>query len=158
MQPPDGSERSPDDGDDESEALLWRRSAHTGPTTSPTALRRHYSRASDLDLRSRRPTKFVYTDERSSLLEHVGGLDRSYTSFLASISATPRLRASRRQSVHNGTYLTKSHSRSALFSQRLVNALSSNRDPGPSGSLEDSKTSFSEHRVWYDQVCQQSLR
>ena len=152
MQRPNASECSPDDGDGEREALLWQRSANTGPTTSPTASRRHYSRASDLDLRSRRPTKFTHTDERSSLLEHVGGLDQSYASFLASTSATPKLRASRRQSVHSGIYLSKSHNRSALFSQRLVNALSSNRDPGSSGGLEDSKTSFSEHRVWYDQV------
>lgn len=144
---------SEDRGRDEEETPS-QRSRHTGPTTSPTTIRRmHSTRMSDLDLRSRRPTRQSYADERSSLLEYADGMEQSYTSLHRSPSMTPRVRASRRPSITDGVYLSKSHNRSALFSQRLVSALSSNRNVNyQNGSLEDSKTSFSDHRVWYDQV------
>ncbi|KAI9886494.1 MAG: hypothetical protein M1823_001674 [Watsoniomyces obsoletus] len=147
---PHHSNESEDDVDDTN----WQQTHRTGPNTSPTRTRRLYSdRPSQVDLRSRRPTRLSYMDERSSLLENADGADQSYTSFVDSISATPRARVSRRHSIHDGVYMSKSHSRSALFSQRLVNALSSNGNAGyGGGGMEDSKTSFSEHRVWYDQV------
>ncbi len=148
-----------DDPEDDVDDTYWQPSNQTGPNTSPTRTRRLYStRASEVDLRSRRPTRLSYMDERSSLLENADGADQSYTSFVDSTSATPRARVSRRHSIHDGVYMSKSHSRSALFSQRLVSALSSNGNAGyGGGGMEDSKTSFSEHRVWYDQVWDEAL-
>ena len=138
------------DGD----GYFWHQSRHTGPPTSPMTIRRmNSSRTSDLDLRSRRPARNSQADERSGLLGSADDIDHSYASIARSASVTPRPRASRRPSIADGIFLSKSHSRSALFSQRLVSALSTNRDSGyQAANMEDSRTSASEHRVWYDQV------
>ncbi len=81
-------------------------------------------------------------------------MEQSYVSFPNSVSATPRLRAWGRYNTYDGAlYLSTSHSRSALFSQRLASALSSNKSVhNHSESLEASKVSYSDHRAWYDQV------
>ena len=138
------------DGD----GYFWYQPRQTGPPSSPTTIRRmNSSRTSDLDLRSRRPARYPQPDERSSLLGPTEGIDHSYASIARSASMTPRARVPRMPTVADGTFLSRSRSRSALFSQRLVDALSSNRNIGyQAANMEDSRTSASEHRVWYDQV------
>ena len=95
----------------------------TSPTTTFRKLRRN--RTSDLDLPTRANT------ERSSLLGHHHGPSRSYSSMPASIPGTPRPYSVRHNSGNPVSNTRLRHSRagsfSQSFSQRLVNALGSER-------------------------------
>ena len=98
---------------------------------SPTVLKRLKStRTSSLDLRSRRPSRVNILDERSSLLGHTHGPNRPYTSVPSSVPGTPRPRFPREQSGAASVRVPRNLNRSgsSTFSQRLVNALSSQRD------------------------------
>lgn len=128
-----------DDEDDPTWPPLGR--SNTWSTRGPRAS----GRLSEVDLRSRMPPRSPYVDEHTGLLGEGDGLNRSYTSFSASLSTTPR-----RGSIH----IRRSHSLSASFSQRLVTALSSTRSRNDDGgNMEDSYASLRhDSRVWYDQV------
>lgn len=115
---------------------------------SPTATRRTLgsARTSDVDLRSRMPSRPFIIDENTSLLSYVGSAFQSY----ASVPDTPRPQISHGGSVRHAS---RHHNRSGSFGSRLASALSSERRRGVFGSgLEDSKISFyQDDRVWYDQ-------
>ncbi|KAH0565595.1 hypothetical protein GP486_001010 [Trichoglossum hirsutum] len=126
--------------------------------TSPSFTRRiRIAQASDLDLRlrSRMPTRSsTHVDEYSSLLENSDSTAQRYTS----VPPTPRPLLSRHQSTSNSIRRLRHHSRSGSFSQRLTNALISERQQAiNSGALDDSIPSlypgdfYNDERVWYDQ-------
>lgn len=133
-------------GEEESENLF---SSHTSmhTTTSPTAVRRlHSARTSDLDLRSRRPSR-LHLDENSSLLTYPDGLQRAYVSEPnTSVSEFPR-----HQSISGSIRITRNHSRASSWGVRGVGGIGPDRRSGEAGLLE-SKTLFPpDERVWYDQ-------
>ena len=134
------------DEDDEEEENIISQSASFLSQPSPTAARRlHSARTSDLDLRSRIPSRLQSTDERSSLLANRDGIPRSYT---APNTAQPLLSRSASQT---SLRLRKHHSRASSWGFRLTNPLGSSRKLSHSG-LEESKTSLiKDERVWYDQ-------
>ena len=133
-------------GEEESEDLF---SSHTSMHTpsSPAAVRRlHSARTSDLDLRSRRPSR-IHLDEHSSLLAYPDGLQRSYVSepdnFIPEFS--------RRQSMSGSLRIPRNHSRASTFGGRGAGAIASDRRSDEAG-LAESKTLFPpDERVWYDQ-------
>ncbi|KAI9678951.1 MAG: hypothetical protein M1829_001936 [Trizodia sp. TS-e1964] len=105
------------------------------------------ARASDLDLRSRMPSRTV--DEQSSLLGNTESGSRSYAS---SAAATPRPRLSRHHSSSGSVKFPRHHSRTPSFAYRLASALTISRRPTLIENLEDSKASiYRDDRVWYDQ-------
>ena len=112
---------------------------------APTNPRRLKStRTSDLDLRLRRPSKTLLLDENTSLLgDHDSPILRNY----ASVPNTPGPRA--RHPSRNASF----HNRVGSFTQRLTQALSSDRKyTHGSGNMEDSRGSLQhDERVWYDQ-------
>ncbi|KAL8796383.1 MAG: hypothetical protein Q9195_001290 [Heterodermia aff. obscurata] len=136
-----------DDDDEDEELSLAARAASLTPT-SPTAARRlHSARTSDLDLRSRIPSR-IQLDENSSLLAFADGRSRYNYTGSAPNTATGQ-RFSRRQS-HAGSIRTPRLSRASSWGFGLTNALGSERtlDSG----LAASKVSlFADERVWYDQ-------
>lgn len=147
----------PDDHDGDEDDLAWPQLAETRRSSTWGVRRlRSSGRASEVDLRSRLPSRSPYVDEQSSLLEHQhsSGPGRSYTSSAESISTTPRPTQSRRHSNPGSLRLPRSYSRGDSFSQRLVAALSSARGGNhDGGNMEDSIPSlYPDHRVWYDQV------
>lgn len=122
-------------------------STHTSiVTTSSPALRRlHSARTSDIDLRSRIPSRLLL-DEQSSLLEFTDGTQRSYTSE----PNTSRPYFPERHSVSETTRLPRNHSRASSWGVRLPAMLGSVRRT--SNGLAESKASlFTDERVWYDQ-------
>lgn len=129
-----------EEDDEEIENLF---SSHTSiPTpSSPAATRRlHSARTSDLDLRSRLPSR-LQLDEHSNLLafNHVS---ESYT-FVPEFS--------RRQSVAGSLRIPRNHSRASSWGVRGAGATGSDRRSGEAG-LAESKTLFPpDERVWYDQ-------
>lgn len=115
---------------------------------SPTNTRRLQSaRTSELDLRTRLPSR-ILTGEHSSLLANTDGV-QSYTSG----QTTPRQRFSRHQSIAGSLRLPRNHSRAGSWGVRLATALgSARRTTLNEESLENSKSSiFVDERVWYDQ-------
>ncbi|KAL9083773.1 MAG: hypothetical protein Q9165_008383 [Trypethelium subeluteriae] len=125
------------------------------PPLSPTASRRLKStRTSDLNLRSRRPSQANIQDERAPLLSHSFGPNRAYTSVPSSAPGTPRPWLPRHQSGAASVRAPRALTRAGswAFSQRLVNALSSQRDDAADDSIEASKASLvRDDRGWYDQ-------
>ncbi|MCJ1316742.1 hypothetical protein MMC15_002063 [Xylographa vitiligo] len=116
--------------------------------TSPTAIRRlHSARASDLDLRSRIPSRLLI-DEQSSLLGHQDGGPRNY-SYTAPNTSMPRF--SRRQSAAGSLRQPKNHSRSSSWGVRLAAAVGSNWRRNDSALSESKASLFTDERVWYDQ-------
>lgn len=92
------------------------RTPATQPTT-PTVVRKHgIARTSELDLRSRMPTRLPL-DEHMSLLAHADD-QRSYRSVPASTPATPKL-----PRLHSSTSIRRNHSRHGSFGLRLARAL-----------------------------------
>ena len=134
------------DEDDEDEDNIISQSASFLTPSSPVATRRlHSARTSDLDLRSRLPSRLQSTDERSSLLAFGDGTGRSYT---APNTARPRFSRTNSQS---SLRLPKHHSRASSWGVRLASALGSGRKFTSTG-LEESRASiFMDERVWYDQ-------
>ena len=133
-----------DEDDEEADNTISQSASFLIPS-SPAGLRRLYSaRTSDLDLRSRLPSRLQSTDERSGLLALADGVPRSYTA-----PNTARPRFSRRNS-QSSLRLPKNHSRASSWGLRLANALGSRKFT--SGGMEESKASlFMDERVWYDQ-------
>lgn len=132
-----------DEDDEEEDNIISQSASFLSP--SPTVGRRlHSGRTSDLDLRSRLPSRLQPTDERSSLLAFGDGVPRSYT---APNTARPRFsRTNSQSSIRN----PRNHSRASSWGFRLANALGSSRRFTPAG-MEESRTSFTDERVWYDQ-------
>jgi chloride channel 3/4/5 len=155
------SVRRGDDADDESDdAGYFERGEQTDTfsdttPTSPTAtFRRQFrlNRTSDTDLSRHAPT------ERSSLLGHRHG-SQSYMSVPATMPGTPggKPPGNRHHSRNHTQNERLRHSRtgsfSRSFSQRLVNALGSERRVAQENNLAASKASgfWHDDRVWYDQ-------
>ena len=132
------------DEQDEDGSIYSPAGLRTG-NTSPTARRRlHSNRTSDMDLRSRFPSRLL-VDEQSSLLGYPDGASRSYT-----VPNTSKPRFSRHQSLVGSLRQPKNHSRSSSFAVRLADAIKSpwRRSDG----MSESKGSlFTDERVWYDQ-------
>ncbi|KAI9808389.1 MAG: hypothetical protein M1827_007486 [Pycnora praestabilis] len=140
-----------EDEDDEADEERIPSAAQSITPVSPTAPRKLRSAlTSELDLRSRLPSRLTL-NEYSSLLGHPDGVNRSYTS----VPATPsRPRISRHQSTAGSPHISRNHSRAGSFGLRLSTALGSERRRNipNSANLEDSKASFfRDDRVWYDQ-------
>ncbi len=144
------SNASPHDSQrlDEQEEEELGLSSQTGIATpnSPAMIRRLRStKPSELDLRSRIPSRLP-PDEQSSLLAHT---DSRLT--YNSEPSTARLQCSERHSIAGSVRPQRNHSRANSWGFRLANALSSERRQCV-GGLEESKASlFTDERVWYDQ-------
>lgn len=132
--------------DDDEEDNIISQSASYMTASSPVASRRlHSARTSELDLRSRLPSRLQSYDERSSLLPFGDGSARSYT---APNTARPRFS---RKSSQDSLRLSKNHSRANSWGHRIASALASGRR-FTAGGMEESKASiFTDERVWYDQ-------
>ncbi|KAL8804972.1 MAG: hypothetical protein Q9200_005618 [Gallowayella weberi] len=111
--------------------------------TSPTATRRlHSARTSDIDLRSRLPSK-LHIDEHANLLAFSDGM-RNYTS-------APNTAGHRRSSHASSTLLPKHHHRSGSLGVRLATALGFDTTRSEAGLAESKVSLFTDERVWYDQ-------
>ena len=127
--------------DEEGDDIISSHASVITPTSPATTRRIHSARTSDLDLRSRLPSRLLL-DERTSLLGHADGIPKSYTE-----PNTAKPRFSRIQSQAGSIRVNKSrnHSRASSWGVRLASALGSN-------DLSESKaTIFQDERVWYDQ-------
>ena len=115
--------------------------------TSDLLRRSSSRRASDLDLRSRLPSRLLI-DENASLLANVDGNQNYATS-----ARTPRTWMSRHQSSAFPT--PKHHSRASSWGVKLASAVASSwrrTDTPKVGGLDESKGSlYTDERVWYDQ-------
>ncbi|KAL8722043.1 MAG: hypothetical protein Q9225_001419 [Loekoesia sp. 1 TL-2023] len=112
------------------------------PTSPPATRRLHSARTSDLDLRSRLPSR-LQLDEHSNLLAFPDGI-RNYTSAPNTATRIP----SRAGSI----LIPKHHSRSGSLGSRLATALGLDRRRRSESGLAESKVSlFTDERVWYDQ-------
>ena len=132
-----------DEDDDEEDRIVSQTASFLSP--SPTAARRlHSARTSDLDLRSRLPSRLQSYDERSSLLGR-DGVVRSYT---APNTARPRFS---RQSSQGSIRPPKNHSRTSSWGFRMASALGSGRRFTGSAMEESRASIFMDDRVWYDQ-------
>lgn len=132
--------------DDEEEDNIISQSASFLTPTSPVASRRlHSARTSELDLRSRLPSRLQSYDERSSLLAFGDGNARSYT---APNTARPRFS---RKGSQDSLQMPKNHSRANSWGFRLASALGSSRRFAASGMEESRASIFTDERVWYDQ-------
>lgn len=132
-------------GEDEETNFSSRASIVT--TSSPALIRRVYSaRTSEVDLRSRRPSR-IALNEHSSLLGYPDDLLRRY----ATEPNTARPQFSERHSISGNTSLPRNHSRASSWGFRLASALGSERGSGDAGLAESKASLFSDERVWYDQ-------
>ena len=133
-----------EEADEEEEDDIISSHASLITPTSPAATRRlHSARTSDLDLRSRLPSRLLL-GEHASLLGYADGVSKSYTE-----PNTARPRFNRLQSQAGSVRVNKSrnHSRASSWGGRLANALAS----GEGGLSESKATIFQDERVWYDQ-------
>ncbi|KAL8732020.1 MAG: hypothetical protein Q9166_002972 [cf. Caloplaca sp. 2 TL-2023] len=129
-----------EDEDDSEDTTTSPVAAGLATPTSPAAARRlHSTRTSDLDLRSRLPSR-LHLDEHSNLLAFSDGM-RNYTS-------APNTAAHRRSSLASSI---KHHSRSGSLGVRLATALGFDRTRGEAGLAESKVSLFTDERVWYDQ-------
>ena len=134
-----------DEDDEEEEDNIVSQSASFLSPSPTTARRLHSARTSDLDLRSRLPSRLQSTDERSSLLAYGDGIGRSYT---APNTARPRFS---RVNSQSSLRLPKHHSRASSWGVRIASALGSGRKFTPGGMDESKASIFMDERVWYDQ-------
>ncbi|KAK3176919.1 hypothetical protein OEA41_008245 [Lepraria neglecta] len=134
-----------DDDDEEADNVVSQQASFLLP--SPTAARRlHSARTSDLDLRSRLPSRLhSASDERSSLLGFGEGPNRSYTE-----PNTSKSRFSRTTS-QGSIRIPKNHSRASSWGLRLASALGSGRRFTGNGMDESKASIFMDERAWYDQ-------
>lgn len=115
--------------------------------SSPSMVRRLRSaRTSDLELRSRIPSRLML-DEHSSLLSFPGTISRNYTSE----PNTAHFQLSRRQSAVGSVRLQKNHSRASSWGVHRATTGGSERTPGEAGLAESKTSLFADERVWYDQ-------
>lgn len=139
-----------DDDNEEEELSFAARAALLTPTSPIAARRLHSARTSDLDLRSRLPSR-LQLDENSSLLAFPDGRARPYNFTASAPHTSIGHRFSRRQS-HIGSIKTpKNHSRANSWGFRLANALGSERALDDSGLAASKASIFTDERVWYDQ-------
>ena len=138
----DDDDEEEEEGEGEQSQIISQNVKLSSPT-SPTATRRLRSaRTSDLDLRSRLPTR-IPVDETASLLSFGHHRVKSYTE---PNTALPRFS---RVSSQNSFRTPKNHSRASSWGFRLASALGSGRK---FPDMSDSKGSFyMDERVWYDQ-------
>lgn len=130
------------DEDEDDEPAFSPIAAGLVTPSSPAATRRlHSARTSDLDLRSRLPSR-LQLDENSNLLAFSDGV-RNYTSAPNTAARIP----SRAGSI----LIPKHHSRSNSLGVRLANALGLDRNRSESGLAESKVSLFTDERVWYDQ-------
>ena len=114
---------------------------------SPTSARRlHSGKNSELDLRSRLPSR-LQLNEHSSLLEHPEGDPPNY----GGVPNTSRPHLSRQQSGIASIYQSRHHSRSASWGGRLASAMSSTFSRSDGRLIESKGSLFTDERVWYDQ-------
>ncbi|KAL9015276.1 MAG: hypothetical protein Q9173_000074 [Seirophora scorigena] len=115
------------------------------PTSPVVARRLRSTRTSDLDLRSRLPSR-LHLDEYSNLLAFPDGA-RNYTSAPNTAARIP----SRAGSI----LIPKHHNRSDSLGVRLATALGFDRSRrssrGEAGLAESKVSLFTDERVWYDQ-------
>ncbi|KAI4230433.1 MAG: hypothetical protein L6R36_000062 [Xanthoria steineri] len=134
-----------DDGDDDT--TFSSVTAGLPTPISPTATRRLRStRTSDIDLRSRLPSRKpsrLHLDEQANLLAFSDGI-RNYTS-------APNTAGHRRLSRASSMILPKHHNRSSSIGVRLATALGFDRARGEAGLAESKVSLFTDERVWYDQ-------
>ena len=143
----DASQTADDDDEAEDLSLAARVAALT--PTSPTAARRlHSARTSDLDLRSRLPSR-IQLDENSSLLAFPDGRSRYNYTASAPNTATGQ-RFPRRQSYAGSIKTPRNLSRASSWGFGLTNALGSERTLD-SGLAASKASLFADERVWYDQ-------
>lgn len=112
---------------------------------SMTTRRLHSTRSSDLDLRSRLPSRLPL-DDHSSLLAYPDG--RPKYSNEPNISKSI---SSERHSITGSYRPPRNHSRASSWGVRLANALSSGRRQDEAGLAESRTSLFTDERVWYDQ-------
>ncbi|MCJ1464266.1 hypothetical protein MMC07_002879 [Pseudocyphellaria aurata] len=136
-----------EEADEEDEEINFSSRASIITTSSPTTTRRLYSaRTSEVDLRSRRPSRMLL-NEHSSLLANQDGLQRSYTS--EPNTAKPPF-PDRRNTL--GTIrLPRNHSRASSWGARLASAFTTDTGSGDAGLAESKASLFADERVWYDQ-------
>lgn len=120
--------------------------------TSPIETRRPAStRTSDLDLRSRMPSRLPL-DETAGLLAHLDG-ESGYRTVPSTAPGTPRHRFSRQHSYNNSS-VRRNHSRHGSLGLRLARALGTDANEtastGPSPPSRKASIYFDD-RVWYDQ-------
>jgi hypothetical protein len=128
------STASGDDADEEErEAQFGLASEELLPPITPIspAVSRKLKSAHSSEIDFGPPRVSTY-DERSSLLGHHHGSNYTYTNLAASASATPRAR--RQHSGAASVRKPRQPSRSASFSVKLVNALTSQQSGMPSTS------------------------
>ena len=140
-----------DQNDDEEEDNIISQQASFVTSNTPIAARRpHSARTSDLDLRSRMPSR-LQPDEQSSLLafgERDSGIrNHSYTE--PNTASYPRF--SRRSTENGSIRVPENHSRANSWGFRLANALGSGRKFTESGMGESKASIHMDERVWYDQ-------
>ena len=123
-------------------------SSHTSIVTasSPVLRRLRSTRTSEIDLRSRIPSR-LQLDEQSSLLEFSDGIQRSYTS--EPNSSRPYI--SGRHSTSGTIRLPRNHSRASSWGVRLAASFGSERRQNDVGLAESKVSFFTDERVWYDQ-------
>ena len=145
----DPSSQTADDDDDDEDLSFSARAARLTPV-SPTAARRlHSARTSDLDLRSRIPSR-LQLDENSSLLAFPDGRSRPHNYTASAPLTSLGHRFPRRPSRSGSLRSPRVLSRASSWGLRLANALGSDRTL--SAGLAASKASlFTDERVWYDQ-------
>ncbi|KAL8689931.1 MAG: hypothetical protein Q9218_004509 [Villophora microphyllina] len=132
-----------EDGEEDEETTFSPVAAGFATPTSPTATRRlHSARTSDLDLRSRLPSR-LQLDENSNLLAFSDGV-RNYTS-------APNTAGIRIPSRAGSILIPKHHSRTNSLGVRLASALGFDKGRSESGLAESKASLFTDERVWYDQ-------
>ncbi|RMZ14409.1 hypothetical protein D0860_02115 [Hortaea werneckii] len=156
----DESHRQDEDdemGEHEREALRNAyHNAFKSQTTpvSPVHSRAHArTRASDLDLRSRMPSRLLTPDEYTSLLSRREGAPSGYRTLPASAPGTPRYPLSRSQSYRGSSRSrVRHHTRRGSFGAKLARALHTDANQLEGSELDSSKPSlYLDDRVWYDQ-------
>ncbi|KAL8872983.1 MAG: hypothetical protein Q9174_001486 [Haloplaca sp. 1 TL-2023] len=132
-----------DEEDEDEDTTFSPIAAGLATPTSPAATRRlHSARTSDLDLRSRIPSR-LQLDEHSNLLAFSDGA-RNYTS-------APNTAGHRIPSRAGSILIPRHHSRTNSLGVRLASALGFDRGRGESGLAESKVSLFTDERVWYDQ-------
>ena len=124
--------------------------APVSPVETRTFRRNASSRASDLDLRSRMPSRLPI-DENTGLLSAPDGTGSGYRTLPASTPGTPRYELRRNDSYTHGLRM-RNHSRRGSFGLRLARALGTDPnqvEPNDPGSAKPSL--YFDDRVWYDQ-------
>lgn len=124
--------------------------SHTTPVSPVDTRPLGSTRTSDLDLRSRLPSRHYAADELSGLLAQGDGVPSGYRTVPVT-PGTPKFPFSRQHSFRNTTRLVN-HSRRGSIAVGLARALGTDANRTEPSDLESSKPSlYLDDRVWYDQ-------